>query len=155
MEERFSCVVYKYDSGEEYKEDAVIMLGFEFEIEMFRSFVKRLIGSNIAFFPLTSVDFIDNKFRKFPGIYYGALTNQVTVEFVDRYNFVIHFQNGFIKGWMSEEDLVKWGVQGASDFFEENMSKKLVLTNNWNTNQHDNLTETYIMSFKKTIESNT
>ncbi|MEK5479586.1 hypothetical protein NYE70_22060 [Paenibacillus sp. FSL R5-0407] len=158
MEEQYRCMVFKYDPEDDYKQNAVIVLAFEFEVKVFRNFVKKLLGSNsyfpfLSFLPLTSVEFIDNKFGKFPGFYYGALTNQATVEFIDRYNFVIHFQNGYIKGWMEEKDFVRWEVQGASEFFDGNLSKQLILTNYWNVNQSDSLTETYLISIGKTIKS--
>lgn len=144
MDFQYTCHVVRNDY-EDLKTEVVIILDFEMESGVFRKLLNNLIATPL-FMPIQTFEFIDEKIGKFSEFYYGDLTNQVEIEFFNRNNFIISFDNDCIRGFIRNEDLNKSGVKSISEMFEGDTINNLVLTNYCYGQKYSEATDAYCIS---------
>lgn len=143
----YSCKIIKYNPGEGFKYNAVVIFDFDIEVNGLRRLVSDLLGSSFLL-PIKTIEYIDNNLGKFSDSYNSEIFSRASVEFHHPNGITVSFKKGQIQGWVENDELIKWGVRSVSEFFDGDLLKNVLLTNyrfGWKDSE---LTESYYISIK-------
>ncbi|WP_432749783.1 hypothetical protein [Paenibacillus amylolyticus] len=91
MEIEYSCKVVRYNSGEDFKTDVVLIFDFLLDSGSLRKLLKHLTISSL-YIPIKTIAFIDENIGKLAEFYHGDITSRAKIEFIDCNNFTVNFK---------------------------------------------------------------
>ncbi|QZN76184.1 hypothetical protein [Paenibacillus sp. DR312] len=147
MEIEYSCKVVRYNSGEDFKTDVVLIFDFLLDSGSLRKLLKHLTVSSM-YIPIKTIAFIDENIGKLAEFYHGDITSRAKIEFIDSNNFSVSFRNDVIKGSISNKALKQWDVKSVEEMLAGDTLKSVILTNYSYGQKHAEATDAYHISLR-------
>ncbi|WP_339298053.1 hypothetical protein MKY92_25185 [Paenibacillus sp. FSL R5-0623] len=147
MEIEYSCKIVRYNSGEDFKTDVVIIFDFLLDLGSLRKLLKHLTISSM-YIPIKTIAFIDENIGKLAEFYHGDITSRAKIEFIDCNNFSVNFRNDAIQGFISNKALKQWDVKSVEEMLAGDALNSVILTNYTYGQKHAEATDAYHISLR-------
>ncbi|WDM21268.1 hypothetical protein [Paenibacillus polymyxa] len=147
MEIEYSCKVVRYNSGEGFKTDVVLIFDFLLDSGSLRKLLKHFTVSAM-YIPIKTIAFIDENIGKLAEFYHSDIMTRAKIEFIDSNNFSINFRNDAIQSFISNKALKQWNVKSVEEMLTGDTLNSVILTNYTYGQNHAEATEAYHITLK-------